>query len=379
MTSGERAEVALHLPKVDWNQLLALARCNHLVPLLRFHLQQHATQVPSHVAAQMEQAARPALQHNLLLTRELIRILVDCERNGIAVYPYKGPALAYPAYRGVSLREFEDIDLLLETRDFPAIKTLLSSSLGYSPATNLDAIQERMYLRSASDATFVNAGLRVQVDVHWRILPDYFSGKSQLAVLLRQTSQVDIAGQKFAAMSPEATLVALSAHGFKHAWNRLSWVCDISQWLAAFPDLQWPEASKMAEELGWRRMLLLGVGLAQTLLGAELPPEASEAVAQDSSLPHLEARAARHMFEPFDQETKTVSRYALFWGGRERWADRLRYLFSARPGIGEWQAKPIPGRLSFLYPAARLARMSRRLAVSLRHMVAPSHNRKEPS
>jgi len=75
---------------------------------------------------------RSNVQRNLLLTAELLRLLDLFAVHGIAAAPFKGPVLAASAYEDLSLRQFSDLDVLVNRRDILKAEGLLASQ-GYEP------------------------------------------------------------------------------------------------------------------------------------------------------------------------------------------------------------------------------------------------------
>jgi hypothetical protein len=58
-------------------------------------------------------------EQQLLQTLELLR------ESGIQTVPFKGPALAVQAYGDLSLRQYDDLDLLIHEADVPRAYQLL--------------------------------------------------------------------------------------------------------------------------------------------------------------------------------------------------------------------------------------------------------------
>src|SRR5260221_5150401 len=74
------------------------------------------------------------------------------------------------------------------------------------------------------------------------------------------------------AVSAEQVQQMFCAHGAKHAFGRLGWICDVASCVRAFPNLRWTEVLAASERAGTMRELLLGLKLAADLFGVRLPP-----------------------------------------------------------------------------------------------------------
>ncbi len=82
--------------------------------------------------------------------------------------------LAEILYGNVALRQFSDLDLLIRSRDLPAVKSALAE-LGYHPALHLTPAAERAYLKSGYEYTFDGAHGRNLIEIKWQVLPRFYS------------------------------------------------------------------------------------------------------------------------------------------------------------------------------------------------------------
>ncbi len=76
---------------------------------------------------------RELIQHtawNLLLSTELRTLLLECQQRGIPCIPIRGPVLAEQLYGDRSVRQMDDLDLLVHRKDLPAIKNIFKQ-FGY--------------------------------------------------------------------------------------------------------------------------------------------------------------------------------------------------------------------------------------------------------
>jgi hypothetical protein len=118
---------------LDWDYLLAQAAENSLTPLLARNLSGSAAGiVPPDQMKRLTDATRANTARCLILIAELIKIMNLFRSEGIAAIPYKGPVIAAQAYGDVTLREFEDLDIVLRQRDMAKANDIVTS-LGYAP------------------------------------------------------------------------------------------------------------------------------------------------------------------------------------------------------------------------------------------------------
>jgi hypothetical protein len=75
----------------------------------------------------LERFNRANLQHNLLFAGELLRLLAEFKKNGVAIAAFKGIVLAESLYRDLSLREFCDLDLIVHQEDLSKAENILAA------------------------------------------------------------------------------------------------------------------------------------------------------------------------------------------------------------------------------------------------------------
>src|SRR5271155_5627049 len=105
---------------LDWDYLLPEAAENSITPLFERAIRAAGPgAVPPEYAARLKSALRANTVRCLFLTAELNKILELFQAAGILAIPYKGPVCAAQAYGDITLREFEDLDIILPQRDLP--------------------------------------------------------------------------------------------------------------------------------------------------------------------------------------------------------------------------------------------------------------------
>ena len=118
---------------LDWDYVFDQAAENSVTPLLGRQLQALPTGgVPAPVLDRLKEVCRANTIRCLFLTAELIRIFDLFHSRGIQAIAYKGPALAMQAYGDMTLRQFEDIDIIVRQSDLPKANEVMLG-LGYRP------------------------------------------------------------------------------------------------------------------------------------------------------------------------------------------------------------------------------------------------------
>lgn len=257
----QQAERLMRSGSVDWDAFLRRASEHGLAPLLRQTIQRHfpPDAVPQAVRHALEGQYFANSRRNLLLSAELRAILASLSAEGVWAIPYKGVALAESVYGNAALRYCSDLDLLADIEDIPRVESILTAR-GYKDATR-DYFDYHSWMVREKDGLLV--------EVHWAAL----AGSFHLPILDEWVATAD--PQR--GLAPEANLLCLCAHGTKHLWERLGWVCDVAELIRREPSLNWAEARRQARSVKLEKTLLAGVLLARELLDAPLPPEIERA------------------------------------------------------------------------------------------------------
>lgn len=312
-----------------WDYLLALAQQHRVTPVLHDHLEAYSEAVPEGTWAELKKRRRRISRTNFGLTSKLLKLLALLREHDIPVISYKGPALAQAAYGDIGRRQFFDLDIMVHKRDVPRVKEVLLAN-DCQPAWRLTAAQEAAVSRYYYEYPFLCNDGRVLVEVHWDFAEPFFSFTFDFDQLWHRLETVTILGREVTTLSPEDSLLVLCAHGSKHCWERLGWVCDVAQLISRCEDLNWELLVERATALGLLRMLWVGLQLASDLVGLELPVAVAQKMCAQHRMAEVTGQMSRGMFASFASEDKrsgTVEMTRLQLKLRERLKDRLNYCF----------------------------------------------------
>lgn len=307
---------------LDWTRAEQLALRHRQIPgmYLRLSAAERGAAPPA-VLARLRRRFYAIAEHNRRLERELLGLLELLAAGGIAAVPFKGPALAAGVYRNPALRMSSDLDILVGRADVERAAELLAEQ-GYRQVLKHGALFEAAARPFRHARELATADGRT-VDLHWKLSQSYFAFGLSLAQLGGRLGAATLAGRQIPALSPEDALIFLCAHGARHSWTCLAWVCDISELLHTQTRLRWAEVLRLADALHCRCMLLLGLRLARDLLGAPLPADIASIVAASQPAAELAALATGWMFGESGPTELEQARFYL--RARERWWDRLQY------------------------------------------------------
>jgi len=333
----------------DWDLLRRTAADHGVLPFLYARLKETAQDlVPQAEMERWKGLYQANARRNLVLTARLLKVLRVFEEHGIRAVPYKGPALAEAAYGDVALRTFCDLDLLVRERDLPKVKELLGTG-GFRQRYAFTERQEKAFRKRTCEYTFEAGNGEILLDVHWRLAGRYMLRKD-IGGVWDRIGAGRLGGGNVLLLSDEDTLLMLCLNGTFHLWTRLGSVCDVARFLEARAGIDLPGVLRTAEESGLRRAVLLGLGLARDLLGAELPEGIGEEIEKDRAVGTLRAHVRSTLFrreaEPGFRETAGFQLKA-----KDRFADKVGYVMirALLPTVEDWERLPLPDSLYFLY------------------------------
>ncbi len=278
----------LELPKPDWDDLIQTAIAHGVMPLLYQALKSPQSNiVPQSHLVQLQHLYRLNGLHNISQTKELLRILDRLQASGIAAMTFKGSVLAASAYGNVSLRQFNDFDILVRQQEFWQAKTMLAAQ-GYQliDSERLEAESfhrylqisllyrdaESMMLNRHFQPSWLHSNEERSLDLHWGIPPRRVWNLQQFEQLWQNPQTIELMGQAVQTFSPEATLVIQCINVAKEPWKRsFKQMCDVAQIVQTHPRLVWEDALKLASRLHSQRLFLIGLSVTRELLNFALP------------------------------------------------------------------------------------------------------------
>jgi Uncharacterised nucleotidyltransferase len=310
---------------IDWNYLVQQALYHGTIPLLFRNLSLICPDgIPKATLNQLRDCSNGIARSNLCLTGELLHLLNLFRERGIRALPLKGPVLAAAAYGNLSLRQFCDLDILVDKANMVKAKEMLISQ-GYNPKLSLTADQEKAHLESHHDYGFVRSRDGSVVEIQWNITQSSFAFPFDFADLWKRRAVIFLAGEKVYTLRREDLLLVLCVHGAKHQWEQLKWICDIAEFVVSCHDtIDWDRLAVRARAQGGQRMLFLGLYLAYDLIGANLPDQVLKIIHHDSQIKLLAGLVRQGLFRDRSQPAELRNERPFFyWKVRERVGDKL--------------------------------------------------------
>lgn len=262
-----RVSQALQM-KIDWAQLIHLADENGLLPLLSYHLARFSDAIPPDWTVRVRESTRENAIRALFLISELQRIIERLRRRGVSALPYKGPILAYLAYGDATLRQFDDLDIVVAQASMDSVYEEMEA-LDYEPRFSRERFLKSHGKNIPGEYVFVHRVNRAIVEFHTEATLRHFPKPPDLEGMLSRATAISLNGRQVSTFSLPDTMLMLCVHGAKDFWSRLIWVADIAALSTMITKADWGFLLARAKECDSERMVGLGLWLANSLFDFE--------------------------------------------------------------------------------------------------------------
>ena len=165
---------------------------------------------------------------------------------------------------------------------------------------------------------------RVVVEIHWELMPGIFHHHVDLAYLWKHAEPVSLAGDTVLSFPIEELMLFLCAHGAKHSWSRLSWICDVALLIRARPELELELILRQARKVGSERVFLLALHMANRFLGVNLPEGVLRAIQRDPRAQSLASEVYAQRLEQIKGASSTEEDLRFYLDAKERSIDKFR-------------------------------------------------------
>jgi hypothetical protein len=262
--------------------------------------------------------------------------------------------LAAEIYGDVALREFVDLDILVDPQHVMRAVRLLEDD-GYRPHHTLTPRQERFLLRTGHDRKLIRDG-RFVVEIQWALADSTHVLPRNLGAMFRRARPVSLGGSSVRTLSPEDMFLVLCVHASLHFWERLAWVCDVAEAIRRWPDLDASVLTRRARGAGAMRTVLLGLEMSERLLGVRPDWHVAASAAEHAAAAHLADELVDLAAPGPDGRAQLRLRLAMCDHTTARGRELLLLLFT--PSQSDWMSVELPDPLWSLYYPIRLARLA---------------------
>jgi hypothetical protein len=309
---------------VEWGYIRETAIQHGIIPLLYKRLKgEMADLVPLDELSTLRTLFMENAIKNIQMTQHLLKVLNLLADSGVEAMSFKGPALAVQAYGDLSMRSFGDLDILIHANDLSKAHQILIDQ-GYilhnPPHKSIERILQNF---NEKDLKFsLNNDL---LELHWKIIERLYAVPLNMDQVWDRSLPILINGQKIRTLSPEDLVIVLCFHGFKHAWQNLRWIADLTYTISNHPDINWDNLFFRAENMGLKRIVLIGLLLAHKHGGVRCGFEIENLFASDTTMLNLAWKIQRNLFQ-FQTLELSFTQAFFYLKSRERFKDQIMFL-----------------------------------------------------
>jgi Uncharacterised nucleotidyltransferase len=342
--------------ELDWHAVLGLAKVHGLLPIVQQRLIEMDGFVPDGIKREASEAFEQNARQTLWLTQLLLKVSELFQREGIEALPYKGPVLAQLLYGNVTLRQYSDIDVLVQAADVPRARIVLQQA-GFRAALQLNAREERAYIATGYEYTFHSAKNPNVLELQWRILSRFYAADFEPADFFIRSRKIQIGDTSITTLGAEDLMLVLCGHAAKHAWCKLSWIRDVAE-LSQARNLDWDQVLEEAARAGIQRIVGITFLLAMKMFSTPVPDPVQRLIETDIAIGRIAAEVSRNLERGVEPDVDSFAYFRFVSQLRERRRDRLRFWWrlAGTPSVGEWSVVRLP---TFLFPLYRVVRAGR--------------------
>jgi len=266
------------LKSMNWDKVILFAKYQNILTIIYhvFSKQGILNKIPSEYATEIEKdyfGKTAFAMHYENLLKEITDTLYQ---KGIPFIVIKGPTIAFDLYKPRETRPYQDLDLLIKSRDYSRVKPILLQHK-FRVTNPVAEVRRRKYLNSIefSKTEFQN----ISIDLHWDTLmvswgKAFFSEQK----VWENIRWLELSGIKIPTLNPMILIPYLCLHlAFHHQFGKLQTLCDLDLAVKKFSkDIDWAELLEQSLTMKMSKTVIYSMKLAESILKTKFPPTVSK-------------------------------------------------------------------------------------------------------
>ncbi len=348
---------------IEWQKIINVSIEHSVLPSVYENLEKnYKNLLPKKHFLKIKELNQQISLSNINKAKQLINVSQVLTNKGVDIISFKGPLLSALFYGNITKRQYRDIDIIIDKKDFLKTKEALIN-LGYHPQFNLKNSYEKIYLKAWNYLNFYsNEGFN-SLDLHWRSANSNFSFSMEFDGLSENAVEVKIFKNRIKTFSPEINLIYLCQHGCKHGWEKLVWVLDIHKLIENSDGINWGLVLDYSKNSGSLKMLKAGILISNILFNTKLPKDIQEKISLNKDTNDLISKKVDNLLlENSAQKTffHLSSKDLFYIKTMSSFQDKLLHIISFfKPTPLEWKLG-IPTSFYFIYYFYRPIRILKR-------------------
>ena len=356
---------------INWEYLLSLAEYHGMMPLLFLALKDlDQGMIPQSTMSALKTFYFDNTKRNLFLLSQMLTLVKELDAINISAIPFKGPALSKYLFDSYSIRQAGDLDFLVKPKDVRKIIEHLEAK-EFKPYYPLSKNQQIALVNISIEnhLVLVHPEGKAFIEIHWNFYNSDLVNKKTNTLIWGHLEPVIINDVVLKMLKPEAVLLYLCFHIYKHNWERLFWIWEIDRFINSGIQLDWNWILEHSRFFGESNVLLLSLFVTNQLLGTRLPNEIEHLVLENNQIKKLFDQI---VFEPKRNELKVdhkfdtlnpKSRFKVKMSYKNRLKQFLHFAFT--PNFFDISSFNLPTQIHFLYFVIRPYRVIARSFLSV--------------
>lgn len=343
---------------IDWDLFYKISSSHQVRPVVYKVLHKYA--IPADVKNRLQADCRLIALHNFEQTGEMIKLFGQMHNAGITAIPYKGSIYAIDYYKDIGLREFSDIDFLINLNELEATK-IIFKQLGYQDKSEVPIEFRATHLNHTREYNFdlyKNDIRKYHVEFHWFTASAVIDFPTPLpvSVLFKGLEEREINGNKVNVLNSSYHLLAMvTHHGLNQRWSVMKYIVDLAMILKNGSGLQPSEIINISKTYGFNNALNIGLYISSHLLGIN-----------NESIYTTPVHGQEYLEDLLSSSVKTRKKTSeVLWLNLKIKDDlpaRLKMIFkyirsAATPSLLDYQFLKLPRSMFFLYAAIKPVRI----------------------
>ena len=341
----------------EWEAFIDLAYEHGVFPLVYKTLKSYVELMPQNILHSMKMSNMQVVKENMLMSAELIKVMQLLEQNGIKAIAFKGPTLAQLAYGDITLRQYSDLDILIDYTQLENAMELLQNNHYLLDEDEKFKISKQNSIYH--DVTFYTVS-NISIELHWQLFSNEFKTDFTLLDIDENMQNIQISNRTLVSFLPEYLIIYLCIHGAKHNWERLEWLVDISK-LIQTQQLDWRYVVNLVEKSKTQKIVFSTLHLVHTYFNTPLEKNIQEHTKEKNiiKLSHQFQGIIQSNFYSLSNNVKNLShaQYKLLNGAKNK-SFFILSLFT--PTEKDMQTIRLPKKLHSLYYLVRIYNLLRR-------------------
>jgi len=329
----------------DWEKFIFLANKHGVLPLVYKVFNKYSNLISSYYLLILKNYYLEITAENMGLTKELIQIANILSTNDINYFTFKGPTLSFNIFGDITMRQYSDIDIMIEKKDLEKAISLIKNH-GYEDFLNLTQEQFSFRKNNSHEYSLINKKKGVLLELHWSFLDNDHPTNIDNFINFSDLKKVLIVDKKLNILNNEELLIYLCIHGINHLFERVEWLVDIDR-LIKLNNIDWSRVDKLiASSFEVKKSFYISLSYVNSLLGTAIPNKYINSYKKENLILKTYLLREKKLFKKLLFKSRFFTKAT----------SKLKFLHKVifKPTLNELRVIKLPRKIYFMYYLIRI-------------------------